>query len=93
MSLAAALLLGEPQLPESFSEGWDAQIHSGEDGLEGALPTAVRGPDKHEHALFCNGSPHYRYKNLTLAPDKTNGSAEHTEYYKTLLSCWQFFQR
>ena len=77
-------MLGESQLPESFSEDWNAQIHSREDGLEGKISTAVRGPDKHEHTSFCNGSPHYRYKNLTLAPDEKNGSAEDLRTHKVL---------
>lgn len=61
------------------------------------MPAAIRGPDKHNHALLCNETTHYRYKNLTLAPDKKNGSAEdlgtHKSITKPLLSCWQLLQR
>lgn len=68
----------------AFSEDWNAQIHSREAGLEGKIPTAVRGPDKHKRTSLCNRSPHYRYKNLTLAPDKKNGSAEDLRTHKVL---------
>lgn len=77
-------MLGESLLPESFSSDWNAQIHRGEDGSEGKIATAVRGLDKREHASFCNGPPHRRYKNITLAPDKKNGSAEDLRTRKVL---------
>lgn len=83
-SSTAAFLLCESRLPESCSEDWNAQIHCREDGLEGKIPKGVRGPDKHEHRSFCNGSPHYCYRNLTLAPDKKNGSAEDFRTHRVL---------
>lgn len=57
---------------------------AGKTAQRAKIPTAVRGLDKREHASFCNGSPHCRYKNLTLAPDKKNGSAEDLRTHRRL---------
>lgn len=83
-SPAAADSLAEFQLLEGSSEDWNVQIYSREDGLESEIPTAVRGPDKGKHALFCTETTHYHYKNLTLAPDKKNGSAEDLGTHKSI---------
>lgn len=83
-SAAAAGSRGGSELPQSCPEDWNAQIRSREGGLQGKIPTAARGPDKHGLKSFCSGSPRCRHKNLPLGSDKKNGPAEDLRTHKVL---------